>query len=101
MKILYNASTDKRIIPISTGNNHQRVLIWFEDDNDWFVYFCDELQSKTYIHRIINKFATSAADLFSGLNMECLTDDQYDTYEKWINNNFNYQGLYKDEKLDE
>ena len=101
MRILFNSSTDNRVIPISTGDGHQHVLLWFEDDNDWFVYFCDTNLSKTYIHRLVNKFATTASELFSGLNMEPLADDQYDAYESWINKNFNYQGLHVDEKLDE
>ena len=101
MRILFNSSTDKRQIPISTGGGHQFVLLWFEDDDDWFVYFCDDHLSKTYIHRIVNKFATTPAELFSVLNMEPLTDEQYDAYESWTNRNFNYQGLHKDEALDE
>lgn len=101
MKILYNLSTDRRPIPISTGDGNQYVLVWFEDDQDWFVYFCDTERSETYIHRIVNKFATTPAELFSGLNMETIPDEQYTEYEKWINNTFNYQGLHSDEKLDE
>jgi hypothetical protein len=101
MRILYNSSSEQVKIPISTGGGYQFVLLWFEDDNDWFVYFCDTNLSKTYIHRIVNKFAVNAAELFSGLNMEQLPEDQFTYYESWINSNFNYQGLHKDEKLDE
>ena len=100
MKILYNATKTKQAIPISTGNGTQFVLLWFEDGNDWFVYFCDTSSSKTYIHRLVNKFAISSEELFSGFNMEVLSDEQYDYYEEWINNHFNYQGLHKGEELD-
>lgn len=100
MKILYNASTDSREIQISTGCGFQKVLVWFEDQGDWFVYYCDTNVSQAYINRIVNKFETSAEKLFSGLNFEVLTEEQFITYEKWINDTFNYQGLHKDEKLD-
>ena len=100
MKILYNASTDPREIDISTGGGFQKVLVWFEDQDDWFVYFCDTNTSQTFIHKIINKFAISSKDMFSGFNMTTLTDEEFDYNEKWINSTFNYQGLHKDEKLD-
>lgn len=101
MKILYNASTDSRVIPVSTGAGFQQVLVWFEDQGDWFVYYCDTNVSQAYINRIVNKFETSAEKLFSGLNFETIPDEQFDVYEAWINDTFNYQGLHKDEKLDE
>jgi hypothetical protein len=101
MKILYNATPNSQVIPISTGGGNQFVLVWFEDDGDWFVYFADISTSQTFIHRIVNKFAINANDLFSLLNMETISDQQYDVYEKWINANFNYQALHKDEKVDE
>ena len=101
MKILYNASTDSRVIPISTGGCFQHVLVWFEDNDDWFVYFADTNTSQAYIHKIVNKLETSADRLFSGLNMDVLTDEEFDYYEKWINSNFNYQGLHKNEEIDE
>lgn len=101
MKVLYNASTDPREIPVSTGGGFQKVLVWFEDQGDWFVYYCDTFVSQAYINRIVNKFETSAEKLFSGFNFETISDEQFDVYEEWINNNFNYQGLHKDEKLDE
>ena len=101
MKILYNASSDSREILVSTGDGHQKVLVWFEDQGDWFVYYCDTLVSQAYINRIVNKLETSADKLFSGLNFEVLPEDQFVTYEKWINSLFNYQGLHANEKLDE
>ena len=33
--------------------------------------------------------------------MDVLTDEEFDYYEKWINSNFNYQGLHKNEEIDE
>ena len=78
MKILYNASTDSRVIPISTGGGFQHVLVWFEDNDDWFVYFADTNTSQAYIHKIVNKLETSADRLFSGLNMDVLTDEEFD-----------------------
>lgn len=100
MNILYNASTDSREIQVSTGAGFQKVLVWFEDQGDWFVYYCDTNVSQVYINRIVNKFAISSDLLFSGLNFETIPNDQFEVYEKWINNTFNYQGLHKDEKLD-
>lgn len=100
MKVLYNAAHDQREIPVSTGAGFQKVLIWFEDQGDWFVYYCDTNVSQVYINKIVNKFAISSDELFSGLNFDTIPDDQFDEYEKWINNNFNFQGLHKDEKLD-
>lgn len=100
MKLLY-AYDEKKEILVSTGDGHQVVLLWFEDDDDWFVYYCDDSTSQTFINRIINKFETTADRMFSGLNFERIkSDEQFDKYQKWIETNFNYQGLMKDEKLD-
>ena len=99
MKALYTYTGKNEIVYIPAGGGHQRLLVWFEDNGDWFVYFCDDLRSMTYIHRIINKMKPSP-DIFSGFNLEVLTTEEYDKYEKWIRDNYNYQGLHKDEKID-
>lgn len=100
MKVLYAASPNTQQIDISTGDGYQKVLLWFEDQGDWFVYFCDTLKSQAYIHKIINKLEITSDRLFSGFNFTTLTDEEFDFYEKWINDNYNYQGLHVDEKID-
>lgn len=101
MKVLYSATPTNKPIPISTGGGHQFVLLWFEDQLDWFVYFCDTSVSKTYIHKIINKSFTNSNDLFNGLNLCQLTNEEYDLYESWIKNNYNYQDLHKGEEIND
>lgn len=99
MKAIYTYTGKNEIIFIPTGGEYQRVLIWFEDGNDWFIYFCDDLRSTAYIHRIVNKMLPSP-DIFSGFNLEVISNEQHIKYEEWINNLYNYQGLHKGEKVD-
>lgn len=101
MNILYAYTKDQPVIHVSTGDGNQRVLLWFQDDNDWFVFYCDDSTSETFINRIINKFETTADKLFHGFNFERIADDeQFTTYQKFVEKNFNYQGLIKDEEID-
>lgn len=99
MKVLYSYTGKNQIVYVPTGGGHQRVLLWFEDNGDWYVHFCDDLRSMVYIHRIVNKLAPPS-EIFSGFNMTTLSEEEYDKYELWIRNNYNYQGLHKDEKVD-
>jgi hypothetical protein len=101
MKLLYVKTDKTPEIQVYTGGGHQRILVWFEDDGDQFVYYCDDSTSQTFINKIINKFETTSDRMFSGLNFSRIeSDEQFDRYQKMIEANFNFQGLMKDEKID-
>lgn len=99
MKPIYTYVKGNKIEYIPTGGGHQRILVWFEDGNDWFVYFCDDLLSKTYIHKVINK-TLNPIHIFNMENLETLDEESFSKYIAWIDSNYNYQGLHKNEKLD-
>lgn len=101
MKILFDSRDHKTTIPIPTGGGHQHVLLWWEDQNDWYIYFVDNNTSQAFIHKIINKLKKDTNELFHSFNLEVLSEEEFITYTTWIDNNYNFQGLHKDEKLDD
>lgn len=99
MKAIYAYKEGYPIQYIPTGGGHQRILIWFEDGMDWYVFFCDDLLSKVYIHRVIDKMK-APSEIFSMFNLETIDEESFIQYEKWITANYNYQGLHVGEKID-
>lgn len=99
MKIIYSyvAGNPPQYIP--TGVGHQRILLWFEDNMDWYVFFCDDTLSRVYIHRVVDKMKPPH-EVFSMLNLEVIDEESFLFYDKWIAANYNYQGLHKGEKID-
>jgi len=100
MKVLYSAIATKKAIPITGGDGLQFLILWLERDNNWYVYYSDEYESKVYLNKIINKGASGgAAGLFNGDNFKRIDDDEeYESIMKWIDNNYNYSGIHIDEK---
>lgn len=99
MKVIYAYKEGAKIEYIPTGGGYQRILLWFEDNGDWFVFFTDDLLSRVYLHRVVDKLK-QPHEIFSGFNLETLNEEEFNTYYKWIHNNYNYQGLHKGEKID-
>lgn len=99
MKIIYSYVDGNPPQYIPTGNGYQRILLWFEDNSDWLVFFCDDNLSKVYIHRVVDK-TLHPSQIFSMWNLETIDEASFDTYEKYITANYNYQGLHKGEKID-
>lgn len=80
-------------------NPYCKIRIVFEDSNDTFVYYSDDVNCKTYINKIINP--NKRPHMFFISNMLEITDDeQYETYEAWINDTSNFQGLVPNERID-
>lgn len=102
MKIVYEKLSSSEDIYISESNQNQRLLVWFEDDFDWFVYYCDDLTSQVFINKIIDKgIKGGASALFSLSNFEVIKDtEQFDKYSEWITRNYNYSGIHKGNDLD-
>lgn len=70
----------------------------FRDNSDYFIYFCDDYTAKAYINKIININAIQPYDL---LNFQKIENDlQFNAYDKWIKNNFNYDHIHANEKID-
>lgn len=99
MKVVYSYVNGNPIQYIPTGVGHQRILLWFEDGMDWYVFFCDDTLSKVYLHRVINKMKPPH-EVFSMFNLETIEQEPFDKYMEWINDNYNYQGLHKGEQVD-
>lgn len=101
MQIIYEKLSSSEDIYITDSNFNQKLLVWFEDDSDWFVYYADDLTSQVFINRIINKQAKGASELFKLSNFEVIKDDdQFERYSKWITNTYNYSGIHKDSEID-
>lgn len=99
MKTVYSYVAGNPVQYIPTGVGHQRILLWFEDGTDWYVFFCDDTIAKVYIHRVVNKMLP-AHEVFSMYNLETIDEESFNTYEAWITANYNYQGLHVGEKID-
>lgn len=98
MKVLYSAMENKQPIPISGGDGYQFLILWIECDNDWYVYYSDELECAVYLNRIINKMANGHTKLFHGDNFARVdSDEAYDEIMAYINRNYNYAGLDQSE----
>lgn len=92
----YTGSNEKIYIPSSGGR--QFILVWFESDQDWYVFLADTYRSTVHINKIKNKLL-SRNYLFDAENFEALDDDEFDSCYEWLNNNYNYQGLQTEEKI--
>lgn len=100
MKVIYIKIQTADDVFIGGSQGNQRLLVWFEDNLDWYVYYCCDLTSQTYINRIINKMLTRDL-LFSLDNFERIEDDeQFKKYSEWVNNKVNFAGLHKDVAMD-
>lgn len=98
MKVLYTYKTKTNPVYIEGSNNSQRVLIVFQDGSDLFVYYADDYLRHTYLNKIIKSNLLSEV-----LHMDNLvrieSDEQFNSYIEWIENNYNYNGIHIDEKI--
>lgn len=96
MKILYSYVKGNEIFYIPKTKQNVRVLLWFEDDGNWYLYYADDMSSQSFINRIINKTFKNTTQLFDFDNLEIIeSEDQFNTYFKWIQDNYNYNGIHK------
>lgn len=96
MKILFTDTESSPNLFIPFTDQNQKILIWFEDGGDWYVYYADDYTSNTYINRIINKTFKSNLELFNLNNLEVIEDDQqFNSYFKWIQDNYNYNLIHR------
>ena len=97
MKVLYSYTNNAKIISIKESNGVQRVLLVFKDNNDSFVYFCDDYLRTTYLNKIINP---TLAEPFCISNFKRIdTDEEFFHYTKLIENSYNYNGVHLEEKI--
>lgn len=100
MKLLYKDSNKLSETEIFFEDNiYSKVRIIFEDDNEYYVYYSNDITNQVYINRIINKHLKP--HMFFTNNIEVIkNDEQFDYYYNWINNLSNFQALHKGELID-
>lgn len=98
MKVLYTYKTKTPPIYIEGSNNTQRVLILFQDGSNLFVYYADDYLRHTYLNRVSkNSLLSEVLHMNNLVRIE--SDEQFNTYIKWIENNYNYNGIHINEKI--
>lgn len=98
MKTIYTYIPGSSPVYISNCNGNGRVLLIFSDNNEEFVYYCDDYNSKVYINRIKHPLAK---DKFNLDNFEAIVDNaQFLLYETWIASLYNYNGHHLESKID-
>ena len=97
MKIVYTYTEGTEPIYVDGSNGVQRVLIVFKDNDQTFVYYCDDYLRQMFLNEIIS---TSLLG-FSVSNFKRIEDDdQFNRYLEYISNNYNYSGEHINEKID-
>lgn len=98
MNILYSYKEGTTPVYISDGGGVQRVLLTFKDNNNIYVYFCDDYLRHTYLNKIINPLS---ANFYSNANLARIdSDEEFYHYQDWISRNYNYNGTHVEEKID-
>lgn len=98
MKIIY-VDTLKNIDIFTEDNPYCKIRVIFKDDGNLFVYYSDDVNSKTYINRIIN--TKKHPHIFYIANMDTIeSEEQYNLYDSKIQELYNFQGLVSDQKID-
>lgn len=97
MKILY--SYKEGITPVFLDKNGiQRLLLMFQDSGNIFAYYCDDYLRNVYLNKVSKN--SIIAETLSIENMSRIqSDEQFDYYINWINNNYNYNGQHISEKI--
>lgn len=98
MKVIYTYTDGAHPAFIEGSNNTLRILIVFYDNLNLYVYYCDDDSMSVYLNAVVK---TSLVD--QALNMSMLvkieSDEEFNHYIKWIENNYNYNGLHIKEKI--
>lgn len=98
MKVIYvdtNQNTDYYINGVPT----LKVRLVFRDDGDIFVYYTEDTEHKAYINRVLNHhLKPNIFDIHNLLPIE--DDEQYERYDKKIQDLFNYQAIHAGERVD-
>lgn len=98
MKVTYSYKEGTQPLYISDSNGVQRILLTFKDNNNTYVYFCDDYLRHTYLNKIIN---TSLSDIYSNSNFSRIeTDEEFYYYLSLIEKRYNYNGKHIEEKID-
>ena len=87
MKLKYLASA-KEGLPLEDSYDNQRIVGILQDDGNIIVMYVDRLVNSYFIERVINKFAIK---MLSSSNFAVITDEEYQTYDKF----FKDQGVMK------
>ena len=83
MKLKYLASA-KEGLPLEDSYDNQRIVGILHDDGNIIVMYVDWVLNSYFIERVINKFAIK---MFSSSNFAVITDEEYETYDKFFKDN--------------
>lgn len=83
MKLKYLASA-KEGLPLEDSYDNQRIVGILHDDGNIIVMYVDRVLNSYFIERVINKFAIK---MFSSSNLAVITDEEYETYDKFFKDN--------------
>lgn len=98
MKVIYSYKEGTQPLYVNGSNGVQRVLVTFKDNNNIYVYFCDDYLRHTYLNKVINP---GASDIYSNSNfIRIESDEEFYHYLSLIEKNYNYNGKYVEEKID-
>lgn len=98
MKIIYSYKEGTQPLYISDGNGVQRVLLSFKDNNNIYVYFCDDYLRHTYLNKVINM---NVSNIYANSNFSRIEqDEEFYYYISLIEKNYNYNGKHIEEKID-
>ena len=98
MRVIYSYKEGMKPVYVSNTNGTRRVLLVIEDGSDYFVYYCDDHSRQSFINRIVNKFLIEIYDMTNFERIQ--SDEQFAYYDSWIANNYNYNAVHVDEKVD-
>lgn len=99
MKPIYSYTKGKTPIYLDKINGVQRILLIFQDSGRLYVYYCDDYLRHTYLNRI-NKSSLNSEPITIKDLVRIDSDEEFYFYTKWIENNYNYNGVHVEEKID-
>lgn len=97
MKVIFYDTNENMDIYIE-DNPYCKIRIIFQEDSDQYVYYSDDANCKTYINKVNN--VNHKPHPYRLSNMSVISDEAYDYFEKWIQENTNFQGIKKDEIIE-
>lgn len=96
MKIIYSYKEGTQPLYVSDSNGVQRILLTFKDNNNVYVYFCDDYLRHTYLNKVTNPSLAYSNSNFSRID----SDEEFYHYLSIIEKNYNYNGKHLEEKID-
>ena len=98
MKVIYAYKEGMKPYYVSNTNGTHRVLLVIDNDRDYIIYYCNDFHRKSHIGKIINKYAADMYNLSNFVTIQ--SDEEFNFYDKYITENYNYNAIHVNEKID-